>query len=628
MLEKVNSPQDIKELSLSELQQLAQEIRDFLIENVTQTGGHLSPNLGVVELTLALHYIFDYPKDELIWDVGHQSYVHKILTGRKDRFQTLRMKDGLSGYPSPAESSYDVIHAGHSSTSLSIAAGIAKARLLNKEEGSTVAIIGDGAFSGGLVYEALNTISHDHLPVIIVLNDNGMSISQNVGGMSRYLTKLKTSNSYLHFKRSLEKLLNKRIPIVGRRLLSAFYFFKEFFKSILMKKNFFEDMGISYYGPIDGHDLKKLISTFREVKGINKPIIIHAITTKGKGYQPSEDDPGHYHGISGISINGDNTIPLEKENPGYSAIFGETLLEIAGKDDRVFALTASMKTGTGLKAFAEKFPDRFSDVGIAEEHAVDYALGLSLKGYKPVVAIYSTFLQRSFDQLIHDVGISNAKILFCIDRAGLVPGDGETHQGVFDISYLRMIPHFTVMLPACKTEFQMMLSYSLEKLNSPIAIRYPKDEAFDFQKYPARNYPIVMGEGVLVSKGKDLILVSTGSLLKEALMVRKLLQKENIDVELFNLRFAKPISNHGINYFAENSNKAVLIIEEGVFNGGISQYLSVEIQKVNPAKRVYSIALPDEFPSIGTRDELLNDYGLSALKIKNEILSILKEGNR
>ena len=619
MLEKINNPDDIKKMNLEEMKNLSEEIRGFLIDNVTKTGGHLSPNLGVVELTIALHYIFDCPKTDIIWDVGHQSYIHKILTGRKECFGTLRMRGGLSGYPSPGESCFDLIHAGHSTTSLSIASGIAKAKLLRNDITDTIAVIGDGAFTGGMAYEALNSISHNNLPVIIVLNDNGMSISKNVGGISKYLKNLQISHSYLRFKRRLESVMKTNVPVIGKFLVKLLYGIKEAFKSFLIRRNFFEDMGISYYGPIDGHDLKKLTETFREIKGINKPIIIHIITTKGKGYKPSEENPGKYHGIAGIALNGDESIPIEGEERSYSNLFGNELIRIAGKDSKVIAITASMKNGTGLKKFAEEFPDRFCDVGIAEEHAVDYALGLSLKGYKPVVAIYSTFLQRGFDQLVHDVGISRGKVLFCLDRSGLVPGDGETHQGIFDISYLRMIPNFTIMLPSCREEFIMMLNNSLENINSPLCIRYPKDIALDYKEYSPEQFPLKRGEGVVVCEGGDFILVSTGTLLEEAIAVKNELKSENIKLEVYNLRYAKPISDFITDYLSRDS-RPVLIIEEGVYNGGVSEFLINEILKINKKKIIDCITIPDEFPTIGTRRELLDYYCLTAGKIRNKIL--------
>lgn len=623
MLENVNSPADLKKLSLGQLNVLCGDIREFLIKNVTQTGGHLSPNLGVVELTVAIHRTYESPADSVIWDVGHQSYVHKILTGRKNRFTKLRMKDGLCGYPAPDESRHDAAHAGHSSTSISVASGIAKAKMMSRDHTDTIAVIGDGAFTAGMVYEALNHIAHENLPVTIVLNDNGMSISKNVGGISRYLKKLELSRSYLHFKKSVEKILRKRVPFIGVALIGFLYRVKQFFKSILVRTNFFEDLGISYYGPVDGHDLKKLLQMFEEVRGIGKPIILHVITTKGKGYQPSEDNPGKYHGITGLSINGDSSIPLETKLSSYSDLFGETLTRLARKDERIFAVTAAMKTGTGLKKFAEEFPGRMADVGIAEQHAVDFAWGLSLKGYKPVVAIYSTFLQRGYDQLVHDIGISGGRVLFCLDRAGLVPGDGETHQGVFDISFLRMIPGFTLMMPACAGEFKQMLAFALKNLDGPMAIRYPKDEALDLEGYDAEKHPLKPGEGVVVRKGGDAIIVSTGVLLKEALEAADRLKNKGIYPEIYNLRFAKPINNSVIRHLSAD-NRPVLILEEGVRSGGVSEYIQCGISGRNPRKTLSCLNVDDEFPCVGSREELLEGYSLTAGGIENKIIRMLR----
>jgi len=622
MLEYIKYPDDLKKLNQDQLPPLAEEIRAFLIDKVSKTGGHLSPNLGVVELTIALHYVFNCPMDNIIWDVGHQSYVHKILTGRKDQFDNLRKKDGLSGYPSQKESIYDTVHAGHSSTSISIASGIAKAKLLNNDKSATIAVIGDGAFTAGLAYEGINTVAHDNLPVIIILNDNGMSISKNVGGISIYFNLLRISHAYLHFKKSVESVFMHKVPFIGKFLVKTFYNIKELLKQLVIKKNFFEDLGISYYGPIDGHNIKTLIDTFREIKDITKPIIIHTVTKKGKGYKPSEDNPGKYHGIAGVATNGDSCIPTESIGPSYSEIFGETLVNLAGNDPRIYAITAAMKSGTGLKNFADKFPLRFTDVGIAEQHAVDFAVGLSLKGFKPVVAIYSTFLQRAFDQLIHDAGIGNIGILFCIDRSGLVPCDGETHQGVFDISYLRLIPNFIIMVPACKTELTMMMKYALSELSSPVCIRYPKDEALDYEAYKPQDYPLAAGEPVKVTNGKDLIIVAVGTLLGEALNAAELLKDKDISIEIYNIRFAKPINNGFIKIIA-GDDRPVLILEEGIFNGGVSEYLSYEINKIKN-KKIEMLCLPDSFPQIGTREELLSSYSLTSKKIMNKILSVIE----
>jgi 1-deoxy-D-xylulose-5-phosphate synthase len=621
ILDRLNSPEDLRALRPEELPELASEIRTFLIEQVSRTGGHLSPNLGVVELTIALHRVFHTPEDNLIWDVGHQAYVHKIITGRKDRFSALRMKDGLSGYPSPLESPHDTVHAGHSSTSLSIAAGIARAKLLSGDTSATVAVIGDGAFTSGLVYEALNEISHSSLPVLIVLNDNGMSISKNVGGIAKYLQMLLNSRNYFTFKERMQHLMKRKIPFIGSLLVTFLYHVKEFFKAPFVRRNFFQDMGLSYIGPIDGHNIRDLERAFREVQGMPKPVIVHAVTMKGKGYQPSEENPGKYHGISGnTGVFNDQAVRLKpKADRSYSQLFGEIVTRAAEKEPKLFVITAAMKSGTGLMNYAKNFPDRFSDVGIAEEHAVVYAYGLSLQGFKPVVAIYSTFLQRAYDQLVHDIGIGKGRVIFCLDRAGLVPGDGETHQGVFDIAYLRMIPNFTLMLPGCAAEFRMMLEGAIERLDGPVAIRYPKDEAVDYPEYDAFAYPIVSGEGVLVRDGKDVIVVAAGATLGIALEAAKSLEKKNIYAAVFNLRFACPISQ-GTFEILSADDRPVLVLEEGVKRGGIGEALTADVL-ARRRKRFETVAVDDGFPGVDTRSGLLDRYSLTPEKIGNKILS-------
>lgn len=624
VLEEVNSPEDLKKLSSSELSVLSEEIREFLIRHVTATGGHLSPNLGVVELTIALHRVFSTPADNIIWDVGHQAYVHKILTGRKDRFCNLRMKDGLSGYPSPLESVHDTVHAGHSSTSLSIAAGIARAKLLDGDASATIAFIGDGAFTSGMVYEALNEISHSGLPVLIVLNDNGMSISKNVGGISRYLQTLLNSRNYFTFKERMRRLMKKNIPYIGSFLVTALYHVKEFFKAPFVRRNFFQDMGLSYIGPIDGHDIRALERVFREVRGLPRPVLVHAVTTKGKGYQPSEENPGKYHGISGNVCAADSVPepPAPKEDRSYSRLFGEIMTSAARIDPQIFVITAAMKSGTGLVDYAKEFPERFADVGIAEEHAVDYAYGLSLKGYKPVVAIYSTFLQRGYDQLVHDIGIGKGKVIFCLDRAGLVPGDGETHQGVFDIAYLRMIPNFTVLLPGSAAEFRMMLEDSLREADGPVAIRYPKDDALNPAGYDAQAHPLLPGEGVMVREGRDALIVAAGAPLEAALKAAEMLERENISAGIFNLRYARPISDRTIEILTADD-RPVLLLEEGVGSGGVSEMLAARILSVR-FKRVWAFTVDDGFPGVDNRDGLLDRYCLTAAKISDKIISWMK----
>lgn len=621
-LDEIASPKDIRGLSEKELKTLAVEIREFLIKSIAVTGGHLSSNLGVVELTLALHRIFETPQDHILWDVGHQSYVHKLLTGRKKDFPTLRQKGGLSGYPNPQESPYDVIHSGHSSTSVSIAAGLARAKRLLGDDSATVAVIGDGSFTAGVVYEALNTISHEKLPVIIVLNDNGMSISKNVGGISNYLKKIRTSPSYIHVKKETGNLIGK-IPLVGHFLKNTLYGTKETIKEVLVPGKLFKDIGIEYLGPVDGHNIQKLEAIFSDIKKTRGPVMLHVITQKGKGYQPSEEDPSSFHGVSSAPIEKKDNTLLSRKGKRFSNVLGETLCDIAKTDTKVFAITAAMTDGTGLSDFAKRFPDRFSDVGIAEQHAVTYALGLALKGLKPVVCIYSTFLQRAYDQLVHDIGIAKKGVLFCLDRAGLVPDDGETHQGIFDIAYLRTIPNFQILLPSCETEMKMMVNYALENLNGPIAIRYPKDIAENHPDYDASCYPIVKGEAVEVCDGTDILIITCGTLLNTALEARKHLQKEEISLKILNLRFAKPINKSVIDKIA-NINLPILILEEGIENGGIGQAISAELSKRFFTPEIKTLNIPDVYPQTDTREGLLQNYGLTLLEILDTILQMIK----
>ncbi len=623
LLHTIDSPADLKKMTLPQLEELCQEIRTFLIDKVTRSGGHLSSNLGIVELTVALHYVFNTPQDDIIWDVGHQSYVHKILTGRKSGFDRLRQKGGLSGFPSPQESEHDTIHAGHSSTSLSIAAGISRGKVIRQDSSATIAMIGDGAFTAGLVFEALNNISHHKLPVIIILNDNGMSISENVGGLSNYLNHMRTSGAYVKFKKKLESLVG-RIPGFGNSVKKALYNFKESIKDTFLPGRFFHDIGLDYYGPCDGHNLAELISLFELASKHQLPLILHIMTTKGKGYEQAEVDPCAYHGVSGVAVSEDDSIPVCKTGISYSSLLGISLMDQAKKHKDIIAITAAMTTGTGLADFARTYPERFMDVGIAEQHAVDFACGLAIQGFKPVVAIYSTFIQRAFDMLIHDAALAGLHIVFCLDRAGLVPNDGPTHQGVFDISFLRLIPGFTILLPATLNEFHLMMDAALHKLKGPVAIRYPKDIAISIEEYDLDLPAIMSGQSVIAAPGQDVILVSTGTLLSTAFSVRKKLEDDNIHVEILNLRFAKPIHNRVIDYLTKDG-RPVLLIEEGVYNGGVAQYLENEILRKNPEKKVDSITVSDVFPGMDSRDSLLSFFGLTVNKISVRIKNLLIE---
>ncbi|MCX7883261.1 MAG: 1-deoxy-D-xylulose-5-phosphate synthase [Brevinematales bacterium] len=614
-LEKISSPEDLRDLSLPELYDLAQEIRDFLIESVSRTGGHLASNLGVVELTIALHRVFRFPQDTLIWDVGHQSYVHKILTGRRERFSHLRQKGGLKGFPDPKESVYDVVHTGHSSTSLSIAAGIARAKRLQGDTSETVVVIGDGAFTAGLVYEALNQIAYESLPVIILLNDNGMSISENVGGIASYFEKLFQSSAYFRAKKLLEDVKRRwrwTGFFVGLLYHTKEWIKRQVWKLLGRKRNFFEDLNICYYGPLDGHNLKTLLKTLEGVRGLEKPILVHVRTIKGKDHQPSEENPERYHGVSAPKVCAPGEIVTEGRS--FSDIFGDTMVSLAGCEPRLFAITAAMESGTGLTQFASLYPERFADVGIAEQHAVTFALGLALRGFVPVVAIYSTFLQRGFDQLVHDIGISGAHVVFALDRAGLVPGDGETHQGIFDIAYLSMIPGIMVLAPATGRELQMMLEYAIKEVKGPVAIRYPKAIAHEWEGYDPTRYPLD-GRPVLCREGGDSILVAVGPLLGLALEVATILEKEQKALAVLNLRYIKPI--HTITYDILLRYKRVYVLEEGILRGGVGEHLKAMI-----GQQVDIYAVRDHFPEVGTREELLEEEGLT----KEKILTIIRQG--
>lgn len=595
ILDNINNPNDLKRLSVSELDLLSEEIREFLIDNITKTGGHLAPNLGVVELTLALHYVFDSPRDSFIWDVGHQCYVHKMITGRKDLFPTIRQKNGLSGFPCPSESEHDIVHAGHSSTSVSLAVGIASAKKMNNNQTNTLAIIGDGSFTSGMVYEALNDAAWREVPLLIILNDNKMSISENVGGISLHLNKLRSNKTYLRFKQRINKFLGQ--TKVGRTMAGEIYSLKSVFKHILFRqKNMFENLGVKYFGPFDGHDVKHLITVFEEAKKTKEPMLLHILTKKGKGHQEACTNPINYHGIAG-----NNSHPSEGKS--WSKIFGESLIHFANNDENIIAITAAMREGTGLVEYSKQFPDRFIDVGIAEEHAVTCAAGLAIAGKKPIVAMYSTFLQRGYDQLLHDISIGNYPVVFSLDRAGLVPGDGKTHQGVFDIAYLRTIPNMIIMSPLVEEELFMMLDFAF-KAKQPVAIRYPKDNA------PVLNYslsPIILGQGIELESGNDGVIVIFGSLVHQALEALELLRKQGQNYALYHLRFAKPIAEEVLTYLSTKKN--ILIIEEGI--AAIGPFLYHQLKEMDQTLNIILKSVDDCFPNTDSRAGLIQDHGFS-----------------
>jgi len=566
----------------------------------------------VVELTVALHHSFNTPIDKIIWDVGHQSYIHKIITGRKEQMSTLRQYNGLSGFPKRCESCYDVFDTGHSSTSISAAMGIARARDLKKEKYEVVAVIGDGALTGGMAFEALNDLGRSNTKLIIVLNDNEMSISPNVGGMSHYLSMIRTSNRYLSTKKDIEKLLND-MPIGGRTIKSFLKRAKDGIKKMVIPGMLFEELGLTYMGPIDGHNVEELLEAFKAAKNIDGPLIMHIITKKGKGYKYAENSPGEFHGVSPFNVVTGET--LKKSNiPTFSKVFGNTLCEIAKENENVVAITAAMTDGTGLTEFAKMYPNRIFEAGISEQHAVTMAAGLAVNGMVPVVAVYSSFLQRAYDQVIHDVALQNLHVVFAIDRAGLVGDDGETHHGVFDESFLSQIPNMTIMAPSDYIEFENMLNFAINEYEGPIAVRYPRGNSSLIINNS--NVLIEKGKGVVVREGKDITIVCSGKMIVTALKVSEILEKHNIDVEVLNLRFIKPLDEELLKKSVNKTKKAV-IIDEGSSYGIASLIKTIIPNNVD----VLLKTLPDEFISHGSVEELLKANRLDAESLAIDIIN-------
>lgn len=605
MLEKIQKPNDIKKIPADQLPALAEEIREFIIESLSKTGGHLASNLGVVELTIAMHRVFDLPKDKLIWDVGHQSYTHKILTGRKDGFETLRREGGISGFPKRSESDCDVFDTGHSSTSISAGVGYVRARELKKENYSVVSIIGDGALTGGMAYEALNNAASLKSNFIIVLNDNEMSITENVGGMSSYLSGLRTASAYTGFKMDVTKALN-RIPGIGPGMVDAMRKTKSSIKQIIIPGMLFEDMGLTYLGPVDGHNIPQLIKTFQEAKRFEGPILVHVLTQKGRGYEPAMRHPARFHGAGPFDVK--TGLPVGKSNPTYTDVFSTVMRKMGDRRKDVAAVTAAMMTGVGLKRFSNMFPDRCFDVGIAEEHAVTFAAALSLGGITPVVAIYSSFLQRAYDQIIHDVCMQNLHVVFAIDRAGLVGYDGETHHGIFDLSYLGSMPNMTILAPKNLWELSDMIKFAVD-YDGPIAVRYPRGEAYaGLKEFRA---PICLGKSEVIHEGSRVALLAVGSMVKMAEEVQKQLKERmDMDAALVNARFVKPIDEELLRSFADTY-ELVVTLEENVKDGGFGERVLAFAEEEDLPFGVEIIALPDRFIPHGSVSYQMKQVGFT-----------------
>ncbi len=602
-------PEDIKQLNSTDLEKLADDVRKFLVKSVSETGGHLASNLGVVELTIALFKVFDFEKDKIVWDVGHQAYVYKILTGRGKDFSSLRQLGGLSGFPKTNESSYDFFDTGHSSNSISIVAGMITGRDLKDEEYNVIGVIGDGSLTGGIAYEGLNNLGILKKHGIIILNDNGMSIGTNTGSINNHLTKLRTSKKYIHFKHNMRDGLIK-IPKIGKKIYKGLDRMKDTIKAGLVKGIIFEEMGFTYLGPIDGHDMEKLIKTMELAKNSEEPVLIHVLTQKGKGYEFSEKNPDQFHGTAPFNI---ETGKLKKKNNGisYSDVFGSKLLKIAKKNKNVVAISAAMVEGTGLKKFEETFPDRIFDVGIAEQHALSFAAGIANEGGLPFVAIYSSFLQRGYDQLIIDIALQNLPVVICIDRAGCVGADGETHHGIYDLSYLNHIPNFTIFTPATKEDLEEALEETI-LMKGPVAIRYPRGNAFLEEEYVADK------------KKEKIVILAVGTMLKKAIDAKKMLLEEGVKVYIKKIKQIKPLNNKEIIDAIKDAN-LVVTVEDNCITGGFGQQVGEIVRNDNLKCKVIHAGWGDEFVSHGTQEQLMEIYKLDGEGIKDRIIEELKK---
>ena len=613
MLEKINNSQDVKKLNIDEKKQLAEEIRKYILEIVSENGGHLASNLGVVELTIALHSVYDLPKDKIVWDVGHQTYVHKILTGRKEKLKTLRKLDGIAGFPKTCESEADCFNTGHSSTSISAALGMARARDLEGKDNYVLAVIGDGALTGGMALEALNDAGYSQTKLTVILNDNEMSISKNIGGLNLFLSKLRTKKLYTKSNISAKKIISK-IPIIGRPIVKIVQKGKRGIKQLIIPKMFFEDIGFKYLGPVDGNNIEQLESLLRISKQIDGPTLIHVLTKKGKGYKIAEENPDKFHATAPFDIETGKSKKEKKDD--YSKIFGEKLIELAKKNKKIVAITASMKDGTGLAKFAKEFPDRFFDIGIAEQHALGLAAGMAKEGMIPVVPIYSSFYQRCYDQVIHDIAIQKLPVVMCVDRAGIVGADGETHQGTLDMAFFRLVPNLAILAPKDFKELEQMLEFAIES-NKPVVIRYPRGGEDGYQFMEHKN--IEIGKAELLKSGTDLTIIAIGKTVARAMKIAEKLQEDNIEVEVINARFIKPLDKKMIIESIEKT-RNVITIEDGTIINGLGTAIKELIIDENLQNvKIKSYAYPDKFIKHGSVEELKKLYKLDETSILNEV---------
>ena len=620
MLEEINSIDDLKKLNIEEKKILAQEIREYIIKIVSKNGGHLASNLGVVELTISLHSIFNVPFDKIIWDVGHQTYTHKILTGRKEELKTLRTSGGIAGFPKLEESETDCFNTGHSSTSISIALGMAKARDIKKENNSIICVIGDGALTGGMALEALNDAGSSDTKLTVILNDNEMSISKNVGGVNMLLSKLRTKRLYTKSNISAKKII-KKVPVVGAPFVKFVQKAKRIIKQFIIPKMYFEDIGFRYLGPVDGHDIEKLESLLKISKELDGPVLIHVLTKKGKGYKPAEENPDKFHSTSAFEIETGKT--LKEKQTDYSKIFGNKLIQLAEKNNKIVAITASMKDGTGLTEFQKKFPNRFFDVGIAEQHAIGFSAGLASNGMIPVVPIYSSFYQRAYDQVIHDVCIQNLPVIMCVDRAGIVGADGETHQGILDLSFFNIIPNLTIMAPKNFKELEDMLEFAT-KLNKPVVIRYPRGG--EGKNVFKENTKIEYGKSEILQEGNDISILAIGKMVDRAIDVCNKLKEDNINAEVINIRFLKPLDKETIINSVKKT-KNCITIEDNILLGGLASNVKELLLDNKLDVNIKTFGYPNKFIKHGSVEDIEKKYGLDTENIYNYVINNFKKGS-